>query len=256
MFKKRRTVLVRRLKEINITHISLVKAGANKKTIIYKSSDETPSYTREIKLSKKVNEKGVVYGIVYSPEEVDTQGDIASAEEIEKAAYSFMKGLNALNIDRDHNFKPAGAYVAESWILREGDPIFKDEKPGSWAVAIKLEDEELKEAVKKGEISGLSMAGIASREEVEKNDLSEVIKGLGAFFELFKGAGRTQKSEEPKKEEDKEQGSAKMIQALSEALKEVLSLKERIEALEANAKVSKQDTDKENDKKSAIKGVL
>lgn len=179
-----------KLRNSNITHISLVKAGANKKNIIYKSSKKNPNYEKMIKISKNDEEKGVVYGIVYSPDEIDTQGETADAKEIEKAAYTFMKGLNGTNIDREHDFKPDGAYVAESWIVRENDALFKSEKIGSWAVAIKLENDELKEAVKNGEIAGLSMAGTAEREGINKSDDSlsiadAISKGFNALFAKF-----------------------------------------------------------------------
>ncbi|WP_195836304.1 XkdF-like putative serine protease domain-containing protein [Campylobacter portucalensis] len=103
---------------------------------------------------KKKEGGGVVYGIVYSPDEVDAHGEMSSGEEIQKAAYGFMKGLNGGNVDREHDFKNRDAYVAESWIVRENDALFKGEKVGSWAVGIKLESDELKQAVKKGEIAG------------------------------------------------------------------------------------------------------
>lgn len=247
-----------KLKNLNITHISLVKAGANKKNIIYKSSDSKTNYEKMIKIVKHDDEKGVVYGIVYSPEEIDTQGEFASAIEIEKAAYAFMKGLNGSNVDRDHNFKPDGAYVAESWIVRENDALFKSEKIGSWAVAIKLESEELKEAVKKGEIAGLSMAGTGDREEVSKDDKSgsiaeAITKGFNAIFEKF----NTQKGEKVNNDEIAKQNEA-IAKAISDGLSKVEStiakLDKRIDELEKMAKESKQS--ESVTKSNEIEGVL
>jgi hypothetical protein len=126
------------LSNIDITHISLVKKGANGKQIIYKSAKDG-KYKKDIEIKKSDSEKGIVYGIVYSPDEVDSQGDYATADEIEKAAYGFMKSLNQRNVDVEHSFVSEDAFVAESWILKSNDPIFPDEPEGSWAVAIKLE---------------------------------------------------------------------------------------------------------------------
>ena len=222
-----------RLSEIGVTHISLVKAGANQKTIIYKSSDKDPVYTKNILFKKSDEEKGVVYGIVYSPEQTDTDGDIASADEILKAAYAFMKNKNTTNVDKQHSFKSEDAFVAESWIVKAGDTVFPNEPEGSWAVAIKLESEELKKSVKDGEIAGLSMAGTAIKKEEKPDDgknfsladLSEMIK------KIFK-QNEPKQGEELKKEE--------IEKALKDAVepfeKQVKDLNEKVESLEKSNK--------------------
>jgi len=176
-----------KLTDIAITHISLVKAGANGKQIIYKSANEDGDYENVIDIKKTDNEKGVVYGIVYAPDQVDSQGDFTTADEIEKAAYNFMKSLNAKNVDIEHSFNSEDAFVAESWIVKSGDPVFGDEPEGSWAVAIKLEDENLKALAKSGELAGLSMAGVAHKEPVEKAE-GDNTKAFSKFFEAFADA--------------------------------------------------------------------
>lgn len=176
----------RRLSDIGISFISLVKAGANGRTILFKSREETPTHEVLVKLVKQDKKKGIVYGIVYEPEKVDTQGDIASEEEIEKAAYAFMKARNTLNVDKQHDFSKAGAFVAESWIVKSGDPIFPD-AVGAWAVAIKVEDDTLKEQIEKGEIQGLSMAGDAKAEVLSEED-GNLLKVIKEGFESFKKA--------------------------------------------------------------------
>lgn len=244
-----------KLKNLNITHISLVKAGANKKSIIYKSSEASTNYEKVIKIAKHDEEKGVVYGIVYSPDEIDTQGDTTDIKEIEKAAYAFMKGLNGSNVDRDHNFKPDGAYVAESWIVRENDALFKSEKIGSWAVAIKLESEELKEAVKKGEITGLSMAGTGEREEVEKgsNIADAIAKGFSALFEKFEKKDKGENVDKSSKQENDEIKKA-IDDGLERLGKTIKGLEDRISELETISKASKQNEDVK--KHNEIEGVL
>jgi len=173
---------VAKLENIEITHISLVKSGANKKSIIFKSSEKETSYDKFIGIKKTDEERGVVYGVVYSPDEEDTQGDSATADEIRKASYLFMKSRNTLNVDTNHDFKLVDAFVAESWIVKSNDAIFPEEKEGAWAVAIQLESDELKEQVKKGDINGLSMAGEAIKKESEDP--------WDAFFLALKGVMR------------------------------------------------------------------
>ena len=175
-----------KLTDIAITHISLVKAGANGKQVIYKSAATDPQHESTIDIKKTDNEKGIVYGIVYAPDQVDSQGDFTTADEIEKAAYAFMKSLNGRNVDVEHSFQSEDAFVAESWIIKSGDPIFPDEPEGSWAVAIKLESDELKELAKSGDIAGLSMAGAARKEPVEK--AGDNTKAFSKFFEAFADA--------------------------------------------------------------------
>lgn len=174
-----------KLSDIAITHISLVKAGANGKEVIYKSAANEGEYENSIAIKKTDNEKGVIYGIVYAPDEVDSQGDFATSEEIEKAAYAFMKARNTTNVDVDHSFNNEAAFVAESWIVKGGDSIFPNEPIGSWAVAIKLEDEDLKALAKSGELAGISMAGTAQKTEVEKGEGGVGQKAFTNFFEAF-----------------------------------------------------------------------
>lgn len=170
-----------KLTDINITHISLVKAGANGKQFIYKSAIDPGGYEHTIDIKKTDEEQGIVYGIVYAPGEVDSQGDFADADEIKKAAYNFMKSLNVKNVDVDHSFKNEDAFVAESWIVKSGDSVFADEPEGSWAVAIKLESEELRKSARDGDLQGLSMAGVANKTEVHKSDESAFKKLFSAF---------------------------------------------------------------------------
>lgn len=107
------------LKDMKITFLSLVPRGANKKKIIWKSAADDKdgeAVEREVKLTKVNDEQRMVYGIVYSPDQVDTQGDFAKADEIKKAAYGFMKAALTTNIDANHDFDAKDAYVAESWL--------------------------------------------------------------------------------------------------------------------------------------------
>lgn len=193
----------RRLSDIQISHISLVKAGANGRTFLFKSKDEEPKHEVIVQLVKQDTKKGIVYGIVYEPDKVDSQGDTANAEEIEKAAYAFMKARNTLNVDRQHNFDNVDAYVAESWIVKENDPVFPD-AVGAWAVAIKVEDEAIKSQIEKGEIKGLSMAGDAKTEALSEEDgniLKSIKEGIEMIKKSFEKATTSSSSQPITKEE-------------------------------------------------------
>ena len=236
----------RELKDIEVTYISLVEAGANKKNIIYKSDENEPVWNKEINISKKDEKEGVVYGIVYSPDEVDTQGDFAKAKEIKKAAYNFMKEKRVDSVDTSHSFKKAGAFVCESWILKKDDPLFKKEKEGSWAVGIKIEDEKLKKDIENGKIKALSMAGTAKTKEVEKGDttLKELITSLKEIFSTVNfsvGGYAYQKHQNKGDSMEKEQKDTKLqkeqIELLKGAVNEALEpFVKKIEDLSAELK--------------------
>lgn len=160
------------LKSVNVNFISLVDKAANQKTIIFKSADPSKNTYQKIVQLKKVDEdQHMVYGIVYSPDQPDTDGDFTNAEVIKQMAYDFMKNRNTTNIDKQHDFNADEGFVAESWITKSGDPIFTLEPEGSWAVGIKVIKEDTWAKVKSGEITGLSMAGLAVVEEVQKSDI-------------------------------------------------------------------------------------
>lgn len=191
------------LKNIDVAFISLVNKGANGKEIIFKrNTPPTPlpatqgrhtegsSIKKAFTIIKTDDEKRLVYGTVYEPDTVDSQGDTASAEVIEKAAHNFLFLLKNKNVDTQHDFVADDGAVVESFILRAADPMFPDTKIGSWVVAIKVANDETWALVKSGEIAGLSLAGLAATEvpqdETEKSDTS-LLKELVMVFKKHLG---------------------------------------------------------------------
>ena len=232
------------LRDMKVDFISLVSKGANGKRIIWKAGDERPegadAFETPLRKLVKSDEKRVVYGIVYGPGQVDSQGEYAERGEIEKAAYGFMKGLRLLNVDAQHDFDPRAAFVAESWLTKGADPLFPDEPEGSWAVGIRVEDEALWASVKKGELAGLSMAGYAAK--VRKGE-----EGLLAKMEQL--LARLLKAAEAKNAHEAEPGAeapageaaaeaeavakiAKALEGIPALTESIAKLDERIKALE------------------------
>jgi len=157
----------RKLKKVDVNFISLVGNGANQKTIIFKSADPSKNtFQKQIEIKKLDQDQHMVYGIVYSPDEVDSQGDIATAEVIKDMAYNFMENGRTQNIDNQHNETPGDGFVAESWITKISDPTFPFDPVGSWAVAIKIKKDETWQLIKNNEITGLSMQGLAAVEDI------------------------------------------------------------------------------------------
>ncbi len=226
------------LKDIDVNFISLVRKGANNKVVILKSEYGPPDFEKQIEIAKTID--GVVYGVVYAPDEVDSQGDSSSASEIKKAAYKFMQNEAVHQIDRDHNGEAGGAYLAESWIIRKSDSLFPNEKPGAWAVGLKLTDANLIADVQKGKITGLSMAGRASVEHVQKEDggLSSFAK---SFADALRGSG--------KQDTDTTEAVADILKTMDAITKSIGDINARLEGydprmerIEDAQKLSKQDT--------------
>jgi hypothetical protein len=79
-----------------------------------------------------------------------------------------MRNLRLHQVDKDHSFNPEAAFVAESWLIKSPDPLFPDEREGAWAVAIRVEDDALWDAVKAGKYKALSLAGYCERINAKK----------------------------------------------------------------------------------------
>ncbi len=153
-----------KITDLSVEFISLVKRPANGRRIILRGA----TAAREFEICKADARLHRVYGIVYAPESVDSQGDWTDAETIRRAADEWMISGRAANVDREHDFSSLPAFVAESWLVRSGDPLFPDEKEGAWAVGIQVEDAALWDAIEAGEVEGLSLAGTARLEKARR----------------------------------------------------------------------------------------
>jgi len=116
-------------------------------------------------------EERYVLGIVLEPlkelGKVDSQDDLYSAEEVRQACYKWMEDYQ--DIGRQHTDIVTGKVkVLENWITREdstigGQPVAK----GTWLVGVRVLDDEMWGAVKKGDITGFSIGGWANRAPVK-----------------------------------------------------------------------------------------
>lgn len=117
--------------------------------------------SRTMGLNKTDPEQHIVYGVVYAPgnpDQRDTQGQWMSAEEVVKMARRFMANLRLHQIDKQHDWEPDEGMVVESFIAREGDSSFP---AGAWVLGVKILKDETWEAIKNGEITSYSIAGLA-----------------------------------------------------------------------------------------------
>jgi len=110
------------------------------------------------KILIKSEDERLVYGAVYDPLDVDSQGEAMTAPEIKKMAHLFLEKGIIKNIDENHNQIPSGCVVVESYFVDwEGHP--DGFVKGAWVLVTRIEPDELWEKVKSGELNGYSFQG-------------------------------------------------------------------------------------------------
>lgn len=183
--------------DAKISYVSLVDKAANKKKfLITKAEDGKAQFSTYGRIVKTDAEHHFVTGIVYEPMTEDAQGNFMTEEEITKAAYWFAKHGNGN--DLQHNFeKLEKSAVVESWIAKaDFDCGGEAVKKGTWLMTVELADENVWDAVQKGEITGFSMGGVGiySKEDVElkknmnnspnaeQQEKKSIFKKLASFF--------------------------------------------------------------------------
>jgi len=124
-----------------------------------KTNTEKGTIFKIIKINKVERLAG---GIVYEPETEDTQGDLASKEEIEKALTSFMKryATDTKRIKINHKgkryfFPIIESFIPEEDIVKGGDVI----PAGSWWLMIHISNDKIWKMVENKELEGFSMGG-------------------------------------------------------------------------------------------------
>jgi len=109
------------------------------------------------------SEERFVLGVVLEPDEVDSQGDTISAEDIRSAAHGYMQDYG--NVGLQHQtFVNGKVKILESYIcpvdcIIGAQPV----KAGTWLMAFRVLDDAIWAAVKEGLLTGLSIGGLGTR---------------------------------------------------------------------------------------------
>lgn len=118
-----------------------------------------------VPIVKTDNLHRIVYGAVYSPDEVDAQGHFMRTSEIEKMAWRFMRALQQghAGIDYMHNDDAGSGMVVENYIARqdEHDGTKLLWKRGSWVLGTQITDDDIWTKVLNGIITAYSISGHA-----------------------------------------------------------------------------------------------
>ena len=129
----------------------------------------------DYRVVKADDEQRYTLGVAYPVDEVDSHGDFTDAAELEKAAWGFIANVvnkSEAGVGTDHADGTDGAaQVVESYIYR--GPTWVDEdsgeviaKTGDWLVGA-VWTEEAWERIKKDELTGWSIQGLAFRVDAE-----------------------------------------------------------------------------------------
>ena len=128
--------------------------------------------------------------------DADTDSDFYvyfSKDTVKNCAYSFLRNNNHHKATLEHQDRVSGVLTVESWII-EDPKIDKSRlygfelKKGTWMVKMKIENDELWEKVKSGDIKGLSIEGyftskFQQMQEQEKEPTSEeILKALNEII--------------------------------------------------------------------------
>jgi len=106
-----------------------------------------------------------VFGVVYSPNEKDADGDEADAETIMNACYEYNTNYQSLHFRHSFPLSKEQAQLLESYIAPV-DFTFNDHvvKAGSWLQRWRVKDADLQRMIREGNIVGFSLGGYVVRE--------------------------------------------------------------------------------------------
>ncbi len=108
-----------------------------------------------------------------------------SEETVRKCAELYFKRSKqtTTNVNHSKDVVSSGVTVMESWIVENPDMDkskhlgYEDIPVGSWFVSYKVDNDELWEKVKNGEVLGFSVEGLFTQ-EVEQNDIEMEINNI------------------------------------------------------------------------------
>jgi len=106
-----------------------------------------------------------------------------SKDTVKKAAYSYLKHNNHHKATYEHQQRVAGVLTVESWIIEDTDKdkssLYGFSLPaGTWMVKMKIENDDLWNKIKEGELKGLSIEGyfVDKLEKMTKTYTDEEIR--------------------------------------------------------------------------------
>lgn len=173
-----------------------------------------------------------------------------SEQTIEKLAHEFFKNQSNNNSSLEHEVKLEGMSVVEGWIVEDpkndkSNAYGKEYEKGTWVTMMKVDNNEVWEKVKSGDIKGFSIdavlgltklnlkSEIKMTNEVKDSIVSDVLNGVKAFF-----SNKDEKAEEAVvaeevtlAEEEVVEETKEEVYATKEELTELKTMVEEIKAM-------------------------
>ncbi len=182
------------ISDAKIQLMSLVDKAANKRQfLVTKQEGGQAQFATTARIVKVDDATHYITGIAYEPLAEDAHGNFMTEPEIRKAAYWFAK--NGDKVDIQHSFEKAeGLSVVENYVapcdMTIGEtPVVK----GTWIITVECANDEVWQAVQKGELTGFSMGGVGkySEQDVPLNDVTKTAEAeeRGFFKKLAKFFG-------------------------------------------------------------------
>lgn len=180
-----------------IEAISVVKNPAIKEDFIALKDEEI------LKLAEVDAEKRILMGPALIPnKKIFRQGDpedyyiYFSSDTVRRASELFFMRSNHKNSTFEHSYAIEGMAVVESWIVEDQN---KDKSAkynfnvpeGTWMVSMKVENDEVWQSVKDGEIKGFSIEGYFAdkmdrpQESIEEDLCEDCFQELMAEYDLL-----------------------------------------------------------------------
>ena len=154
--------------------ISLVQDPAIESNFIYLSKE------KPVQICLETNEKHIVMGAVLIPDKPIYRNQDGeefyiqfSKETIEKLAHDYLANDRVHSFTQQHEDVADDIYVVETWLKTSENDKSKDysiDVPvGSWLMAAKVENEEIWNKIKAGEMNGFSIEAFVNLDEIKLN---------------------------------------------------------------------------------------
>lgn len=124
-----------------------------------------------VDLFKADGPEQIVYGVVLTPDLPDSQGDIAPADEIRKAAHRWLMEIRKSDVQHAEVTlgtggqpiaEPVESFIAPQDMELAGEKVLK----GAWVIGMRVNDPDTWSRVEKRELTGFSIGGSAVRTPV------------------------------------------------------------------------------------------
>jgi len=174
-----------------VSAISLVDMPAIQENWVALSKENVIEF-REIE-----TKKDILLGAVLIPDMLIDRKDedtgekfkiYLSGETIKKVAHKYLLDQNQRSSTLQHREKIQGVTVVETWVkehdLHDKSLMYGFNYPlNTWLVAMKVENEDIKQKVKRGEIKGFSIEGLFDFKQVKFSAEENIIEQIKKILE-------------------------------------------------------------------------